>query len=296
MRERFSRLRTSTVIAAVLALFVTGIVSGAAGDFMVLGEGNNSGTAQTVLQNAGTGAAFTLKSTNVSTGATGIFGWSSSTSANSTRGVYGRADGANSYGVYALQNGGAGTGAAVYADGGLNYALDLRVDDDDQAPIKVNSDGKVVNLNSDQVDNWHMGCPANTTYSQGLCFDNSTRGTATSIYEASDNCAEIIVLGGHTWHLPAANRLLSASRTTSLNIGTSAEWTSDMWIDSVDGWVGLTVLNSLGADISQRSAATTDALYRCATYPYFGDFEFVIFSASEAPSGADEAQIQSLGE
>lgn len=269
MRDRFSRFRTSAVIAAVIALFATGVVSGAAGDFMVLGQGNNSGTSQTVLQNAGLGAAFTLKTTNGSTNAAGIFGWSSQTGANSTRGVYGRADGANSYGVYALQNGSAGTGAAVYADGGLNYALDLRVDDDDQAPIKVNSDGKVTNLNSDQVDGWHMGCPANTVYSQGKCFDNATRGTATDIYDAADSCAEIIVLGGHSWHLPAALELRAIRGISGITLDT--EWSSTEFYDDTNFWQGFRVGD--GGALTPTDDLV-DAPYRCATYPYFADFEF----------------------
>jgi hypothetical protein len=101
----------------------------AAGDPMILGQSNNSGTAQTTLTNAGTGAAFTLRTTNVSTGATGIFGWSSQTGSNVTRGVYGRADGPNSNGVVGIQNGAAGTGAGVYAEGNLNTGVWATTDD-----------------------------------------------------------------------------------------------------------------------------------------------------------------------
>jgi hypothetical protein len=95
----------------------------AAGDPMILGQSNNSGTAQTTLSNAGTGAAFTLRSTNVATGATGIFGWSSQTGDNITRGVYGRADGPNSNGVVGIQNGDIGFGAGVYAEGNVNFGV-----------------------------------------------------------------------------------------------------------------------------------------------------------------------------
>lgn len=123
VRRLLARLRASTAIAAALALVVAGAAAGAAGSYLVLGQNNDSGTSQTVLQNAGLGAAFTLKTTNVSTGATGIFGWSSQTGTNATRGVYGLANGANSYGVYGRNNGAAGTGAGVYADGGQNTGI-----------------------------------------------------------------------------------------------------------------------------------------------------------------------------
>lgn len=155
MNRLFARIRIPTVIATVLALVVTGIAAGAAGGYLVLGQANDSGTSQTVLQNAGLGAAFTLKTTNQSTGATGIFGWSSSAAGNATKGVYGKADGPNSYGVYGVNNGVAGSGAAVYADGGANPGLIVNVDSNGVDPIKVNSTGLVDNLNADMLDYFH---------------------------------------------------------------------------------------------------------------------------------------------
>jgi hypothetical protein len=126
----FRRARLPAIAGVAAALLIAGIAAGAAGQALILGEANDSGTSQTTLSNAGLGAAFTLRTTNVSTNATGIFGWSSQTGTNATRGVYGRADGANSFGVYAVQNSGAnGTGAAIYADGGLNNAVVAFSDD-----------------------------------------------------------------------------------------------------------------------------------------------------------------------
>jgi len=151
-KRLFSRFRSASAIAAGLALLIVGAAAGAAGDALILGQSNDSGTAQTTLANAGTGAAFTLKTTNVSSGATGIFGWSSSTGANSTRGVYGRADGPNSYGVFGRNTGAAGTGAAIYAEGNANPGLIVDVDSNSVAPIKVNSTAMVANLNADLLD------------------------------------------------------------------------------------------------------------------------------------------------
>jgi len=110
-------------VGLVLALFVSGVVAGAAGDTFIIGQANDSGTSQSILLNAGLGAAFTLKTTNTATGATGIFGWSSNTGTNATRGVYGKADGPNSYGVFGRQSGAVGQGAAVYAEGNANDGL-----------------------------------------------------------------------------------------------------------------------------------------------------------------------------
>lgn len=112
---------------------------GAAGDSLTLGQVNDSGTSQTILNNAGLGAAFTLKTTNQSTGATGIFGWSSGGGAYATRGVYGRGDGPNSYGVYGRNAGAAGTGAAVYADGGNNDGVVANTANPDAAAVRASS-------------------------------------------------------------------------------------------------------------------------------------------------------------
>jgi hypothetical protein len=114
------RARFASLLAVACALLITGAAAGAAGSALILGVANDSGTSQTTLANAGLGAAFTLKTTNVSTNATGIFGWTSNTGANATKGVYGKADGPNSYGVFGRQGGDAGTGAAVVAEGNNN--------------------------------------------------------------------------------------------------------------------------------------------------------------------------------
>jgi hypothetical protein len=162
----------------------------------------------------------------------------------------------------------------------------------------------VVNAKTSQsVDGWSLGCPSNTTYSQGKCFDNATRGNATSIYDASDKCATIgtafSLLGGHRWHLPGANELLSAARVTSLNLTATQEWTSDMWIDSMDGWVGLQVFHGL-SDLSTVEDGSDDAPYRCATYPVSWDGISVLLGDAglgEAPDSesAAQAQVDQLG-
>lgn len=126
------RSRRSLLAAAAggLAALVVGALDrpvatrAAAGDPLILGQANDAGTSQTILSNAGLGAAFTLKSTNQAGGASGIFGWSSSAGPNATRGVYGKADGENSYGIYGRQAGPTGSGAAIYAEGNSHHGLD----------------------------------------------------------------------------------------------------------------------------------------------------------------------------
>lgn len=97
----------------------------AGGDPLILGQVNDAGTSQTILNNAGLGASLTSKTTGLGSGATGIFGWSSSTAAHPTRGVYGRAEGKNSYGVDARNSASStGTGAAIRAAGDQNIGVD----------------------------------------------------------------------------------------------------------------------------------------------------------------------------
>ena len=165
----------------------------------------------------------------------------------------------------------------------------------------------VVNAKTSQsTDGWSMGCPANTTYSQGKCFDNATRGNATSIYDASDKCATIgtafALLGGHRWHLPGANELMSAARVTSLNLTNAVEWTSDMWIDSTDGWVGLQAYDAgIFGTLSTVAAGSTAAKYRCATYPFSWDGAIFVLGDAGLGSAPDseaaaQAQVDQLGE
>jgi hypothetical protein len=127
------RSRRSLLAAAAVGL--TALVAGAlgrpvttraaAGDNLKIGQVNDAGTSQTILLDDGLGAAFTLKTTNVSTGATGIVGWSSQTGGNATRGVYGKVDSPNSHGIQARNTAlSHGTGAALQAIGGNNHGVD----------------------------------------------------------------------------------------------------------------------------------------------------------------------------
>jgi hypothetical protein len=127
-RSRRSLLATA---AGGLAALVAGALGrpadarAAAGDYLVIGEPNSAGPAQTSLSTYALGASFTLQTTNESTGATGIFGWASSPGPNRTRGVYGRSDSPAGYAVEGNNNAAShGTGAAVHALGGQNHGLD----------------------------------------------------------------------------------------------------------------------------------------------------------------------------
>lgn len=143
---------------------------------------------------------------------------------------------------------------------------------------------------SQSTDGWSLGCPANTILSQGLCFDNATRGTAASIYAASDACATLQtgILDSFTrrwsWRLATANELLSAARIAGLNVS-AAEWSSDMWIDSDDGWNGLQVFKVGSSFLSARVTGATSGAYRCATPAMSRDPISLILKGDEGGEG-----------
>lgn len=112
------------VAASVAAAFGRVLpVRAAAGDPLVLGEANDAGANQTVLNSNATGASFTLKTTRTFNGSTGIFGWAAST-VNAVRGVYGKTDSPAGFGVQGRNDGlSHGTGAAIQAIGNDNHGL-----------------------------------------------------------------------------------------------------------------------------------------------------------------------------
>jgi len=165
----------------------------------------------------------------------------------------------------------------------------------------------VVNARTSQsTDGMSLGCPANTIWSQGICIDTALReagANADGIYDASDSCATIgtalPLFGGYRWFLPTANQLLSAARVSGLNVLT-AEWASDMWYDSTDGWSGLIVLDFFGSKITAPASGADDYPYRCATYPISSDGLIIILPEGKVnpnpdSAGSTEAQLDYKG-
>ena len=122
MQHTVRRWLPAGVVGVTLALVMAGITTGAAGDNMIVGASNNSGSSQTILLTTAGGASFTLK--NTTAGQTGQFGWSSGTT-GAGRGIYGRADSPNGFGVDAYNSGTvSGSGAAIRARADKNDAID----------------------------------------------------------------------------------------------------------------------------------------------------------------------------
>lgn len=116
------RARVASLAGAAAAILIVGIAAGAAGDFMVIGESNNSGASQTILLTTAGGASFTLR--NTTAGQTGQFGWSSGATGPG-RGVYGRADSPAGYGLYAYNSAAtSGGGRGLLAVAETNTAIE----------------------------------------------------------------------------------------------------------------------------------------------------------------------------
>jgi hypothetical protein len=161
-----AQIQTSTavVMATILALFVSGIVAGAAGSALIMGAANSAGTANTSLTTSTSGTALLVTQNGTGTAlrgsaSNGIAGFFTSANGSGVSGVVGNL---NSYGVYAANDAaGTGSGAALRANGKLNYAIVASsttktpisiVGPLGQAPLAVNSSVNVANLNADLLD------------------------------------------------------------------------------------------------------------------------------------------------
>jgi hypothetical protein len=192
---------------AILAAAVGGVVASlagalgrpaparaAAGDPLIVGQANNSGISQTTLTNSGTGAAFTLKTTNTVSGATGIFGWTSQTGTGVTRGVYAKAEGPNSYGVQAFQAASSGSGAAILAAGTNNDGMRATTDNAEKlavygtnsssADFAIAIRGVITSSTPGQYSAGVVGTNLGTG-GNGIGVWGSQNGTGTGVYGAA---------------------------------------------------------------------------------------------------------------
>ena len=109
-------------------------------------------------------------------------------------------------------------------------ALALHVQEG-EAPLGVNRDTLVANLNSDQVDGFHAGCASGQRLIGGLCYDESPQPEANTVTNASDECQD---LGGQ---LPSALQLRSIRSESGIDLGanTTAHWSADLqFVGSVE--------------------------------------------------------------
>jgi hypothetical protein len=102
-------------------------------------------------------------------------------------------------------------------------ALALNVQEG-EAPLGVNRDTLVANLNSDQVDGFHAGCASGRRLIEGLCYDENPQPEKT-VTNAADECHR---LGGQ---LPSALQLRSIRSEPGIDLdGPTATptWSADL--------------------------------------------------------------------
>jgi hypothetical protein len=183
---RFSNARFATVLAVTLALLVSGVVAGAAGQALIIGAANDAGTSNTSLDTTSSGFAWQMFQHGTGVGVFAI----------SENGVAlaGLAHNGNQHALSVTNDGAAGTGAALIADGKNNTAADLRVNSNSIPPLKVNSTAKVANLNADLLDGLN---------SAGYNYNNNGDPNALIALTASGVSMASVTLeapaAGHAW-------------------------------------------------------------------------------------------------
>ncbi len=159
----------------------------------------------------------------------------------------------------------------------------------------------VVNAKTSQsTDGFSIGCPSNTVYSQGLCFEKTNRAAAT-VFAASDTCAGLSGLFGSGWRyrLPSTLELRGARNVTGIDLDASGEWTDSIQFEGSAAY-SIAVLDNGGVN---RITTGTSLKFRCAAPPLSIDFVSLILlggtdqypASPAAPSttvGADGAPVK----
>lgn len=276
MSRTISTARFAAVLAIAVVLFTAGIVSGAAGDPLILGSLlNNSGASGTKVSSSVNGNAFAVAQTGAGNSANGIRGDAASGTggvftSSSNNALFATAASGNRFAMVAVSNGGAGTGGALLADGNANPAIDIDTNNG-VPPMTVNQQALVTNLNSDEVDHWDVGCPSGTTWAGGLCLETAVR-TAASVYTAADTCAALgsnIFTGrGQQWMLPSPLQLRGAHNNNDIDLSGSGEWSDSLFVDDANGYEAM-VAYGIGdtTTLLLNDDAAASHPYRCGAVP-----------------------------
>ncbi len=152
----------------------------------------------------------------------------------------------------------------------------------------------VANANTSRsTDGWSIGCPSGTALAGALCFDTAQRGTASSVFTASETCAALgggLLGRGQIWKLPDALELRAADENGDIDI-TGDTWTASVYYDGAyqtfryDGAGGLDPVSTVG----------TVRGYRCAALPLQID-PLLIIPLDEPQDGSDPQKLHNRGE
>jgi hypothetical protein len=138
---------------------------------------------------------------------------------------------------------------------GVGPALELRVDSG--APLKVNSETKVTNLNADKLDGQSLECPSGTIFHEGVCIETALRTTNATFSTAQTDC-----LDETETRLPT-----SAELQTLDGVGRDfSEWSNHAYTDSGNN-LGISVNNDASNDTTSVVTQTSSIGYRCVKHP-----------------------------
>jgi hypothetical protein len=134
---------------------------------------------------------------------------------------------------------------------------------------------------AEKTDGWSLGCPTGTVWSQGLCFETTNRA-ADTVYDASEICAGLGLIGGWRYRLPTVHQLRAARGVTNITLDAGGEHTDSLfreWDGDSNNYHSITVTDA-GAVASV--IGNTLRKFRCVTPPQSLDFFFIPLSEQEA--------------
>jgi hypothetical protein len=131
----------------------------------------------------------------------------------------------------------------------------------------------VVNARTSQsTDGFSLGCPANTVWSQGLCFEK-TNHPAETVFDAAGTCAGIssFLGAGWRWRLPTVLELYVARGITGIDLDANGELTDSLftlWNGSQNFTHTWTVKE---AAVTSEVAVGAERKFRCVAPPIARD-------------------------
>lgn len=276
------RFRYAAVAIVSLVLFVGGLVSGSAGNPLILGEQNTAGAATTSLttsSNQGTGLFVNQDGAGVAIQGVAVSGSAGKFTSNSGAAISAVARDPKAYGLEALNTSEvAGSGAAVRASATATSAIVATssrnvplfiAGPDDKPPMAVNSSERVARLNVDATDGWSFGCPESSVLSQGLCFELTARRAATA-WDAADACQALDDYG-YRYRLPSVQQLRAARAVEGIQISADGEHTDSV---QATGDVLQTLLAFEDGAV-EPVPTTEERAFRCVTAPLSVDLALV---------------------
>ncbi len=272
MKLSLSTARFAAVLAVAAVVFGAGLVSGAAGQPLIMGSTTNSaGSSATKMSSNVNGNAFAVAQTGSGNAANGIRGDASQGTggvftSSSNNALFATAASANRFAMVAVSNGGAGTGGALFADGNANPALDIQTNTN-VPPMTVNSTTNVANLNSDLVDGYHASSLNRIAYASDdstVDGDAASAGRITATITAPAR-GYIIVSGSAYIFNETGNGADDALCYLQVNNSTLAGSTR---------WVDTDYTGAAGGLMDEVSCATNGGFQVCNTGAYTIDMEF----------------------